>query len=127
MFVGAVLAPHRAEHRPFKVVRLTADELAHASSLEGSETDLGSGVLLRLRRRRPRDRRGRTHASLPGPTKRSTWSAKERRSARRVCTWLYTSSMSVCSRSYARRLRRFARCSNRYASDLSMTPCPATA
>jgi hypothetical protein len=72
MLVGAVLAPHRAEHRPLERVRLAAHELPNAGGLEGCETDLAWDVQLRLRRLRPRLDRGRTHASEPAPTNRST-------------------------------------------------------
>ena len=72
MLVGAVLAPHRAEHRPLEMIRFATDELADARSLEGCQSHLGGDVQLRLRRHRPRHHRGRTHASSPAPTNRSS-------------------------------------------------------
>src|SRR5258705_7168311 len=113
MLVRTVLAPHRAEHRPLECVRFAPGELAHAGALKRSEADLGKDVQLRLRRFRPREHRGRAHAAESAPMKRSIWSAKASRSGTRVWTCEYTSSMSVCSRSYASRLRRLARCSRR--------------
>ena len=71
MLVRAVLAPHRAEHRPLKMIRFATDELADPGSLEEREPHLRRDVQLRLRRHRPRHHRGRTHASSPAPTKRS--------------------------------------------------------
>src|SRR2546430_168493 len=60
MLVRAVLAPHRAEHRPLQRIRLAADELAHASRLVLGEADF-LWDLVRLRRPCPRHRRGRSH------------------------------------------------------------------
>ena len=71
MLVRTVFAPHRAEHCPLERVRLAADELAHADGLEWCEADLSRDVVLRLRRLRPRDQRGRAHASVPAPRNRS--------------------------------------------------------
>src|SRR5258706_12287937 len=113
MLVRAVLAPHRAEHRPLECVRLAPGELAHAGALKRSEADLGKDVQLRLRRFRPREHRGRAHAAESAPMKRSIWSAKASRSGTRVWTCEYTSSMSVSWGPYAGGLRRFARCSRR--------------
>src|SRR6266545_7039117 len=86
MLVGAVLAPHRAEHRPLERVGFAAHQLAHAGALEWSEADLGKDVQLRLRRFRPREHRGRAHTAASAPMKRSIWSANASRSATRVWT-----------------------------------------
>src|SRR5438552_517864 len=69
--VGAVLAPHRAEHRPLERVRLATHELAHAGALERRQADLAEDVQLRLRRFRPREHRGRAHVAASAPMKRS--------------------------------------------------------
>src|SRR5204863_10099310 len=60
MLVRAVLAPHRAEHRPLECVRLAADELAHEGSLVLGEACV-LWNLVRLRRFRRPQGRGRTH------------------------------------------------------------------
>src|SRR5438270_896789 len=60
MLVCAVLAPHRAEHRPLERVRLAADLFAHQSSLVLGEACV-LWNLVRLRRFRRPQGWGRTH------------------------------------------------------------------
>ena len=66
MLVRAVLAPHRAEHRPLELVGLTVEELAHPGSLVRGEADV-AGNLVRLRRFCPRHRRGHAHDRKSAP------------------------------------------------------------
>src|SRR2546427_12072293 len=66
MLVRAVLAPHRTEHRPLELVRLATDEIANESSLVFGEARVVWN-LVRLRRFRRPQGRGRTHVREIAP------------------------------------------------------------
>src|SRR5216110_2697338 len=66
MLVRAVLAPHRAEHRPLERVRLAADLFAHEGSLVLGEACV-LWDLVRLRRFRRPQGWGRTHDRVIAP------------------------------------------------------------
>src|SRR5207245_11204845 len=93
VLVRAVLTPHRAEHGPLETVRLSSDDLSNTRGFGLGQSDLDVGgrggasprLSVRLRRFRPRDRRGRAHERpAPPPTKRSTWCASAPGSSTRV-------------------------------------------
>src|SRR5438445_3075336 len=87
MLVGAVLAPHRAEHGPLERVRLAAHEIAHQGSLVFGKAYVVWN-LVRLRRFRRPQGRGRTHVREIAPRGAIKEKSSATRPARQSCRCL---------------------------------------
>src|SRR5437899_2078304 len=84
MLVRTVLAPHRAEHRPLELVRLATDEIANEGSLVFGEARV-LWNLVRLRRFRRPQGRGRTHVREIAPRGAIKEKSSATRPARQSC------------------------------------------